>query len=628
MLGAIHLRTAQCTRTWRSDGLIIGRKLAPTVPEDRYDEQPLHASDSRYVVVADLRLDNRRDLARELSLGPDELSRMSDAALAALSLERWQEAAFQRFVGVFAIAAWDTREHRLLLARDFVGGRPLFYHAGDDFLAFASMPSGLHALPSIPRGADRQAMAEALALILPESPRSAYQGVQRVMPGHVCVVDANGGARQSAFWRPNLEPLRFKRPDDYADGLRHHLDQAVEAQLRGAEGRVATHLSGGFDSAAVTTAAARLMRDGGGTVTAFTACPREGYVSPGEKLVDEGPLAAATAALYPNIEHVVVRSRNRSALDNLDRTSTIYGGPMFNLFNMTWADEINDEAKARGLKVLLTGATGNATVSFDGGAALPELLSSGRFAGWFRIASALRRRKITGWRGITRVSVEPFLPGYALAALWRLSGYKRIDLRRATALRPGELQRIYANAAAERTNQLAFQSLDAWDRSFANGQKERLAMLSGDRGPVNKGVFGWWGLDMRDPTADRRLVEFSLRIPTEAFIHDGQPKALARAVLAGRVAPELLDAQRRGLQAADWHEDLTRVRERLRDEVERIEFQTDARELIDVERLRGLVSNWPAGDWNSIEVSANYRLAMLRAISVANFIGRASGSNH
>lgn len=631
MLGAIHLKTAESTNTWCDGEIALGRKLVSTVPEDRYDEQPVLTEDRRYLVVADLRLDDRDGLARELSRRPNDLANLSDAAVAALCLERWHEAAFDRLVGVFAIAAWDRRERRLLLARDFLGARPLFYHQGTRLFGFASMPAGLHALPQVPKGADYEAMVDALALFAPRSPRSPYRDIQRVMPGHYCVVDAKGEVRQTRFWRPNLEPLRLKTHADYVEGLREHLDQAVAAQLRGSGGRVAAHLTAGFDSSAVTTAAARLMQDEAGRITAFTACPREGYAAPGglRAIADEGPIAAATAALYPNIEHVIVRTTGRSALDEIDRASTLYGGPMFNLCNLVWSDLIHDEAQRRGLKVLLTGTMGNASLSYSGRAALPELFAKGRLSDWLRLARAQRRSRLTHWRGVAWNTVAPWVPGPMFSALQRLSGRGGPDTSRYTALRRDLLRRLYAEAAAADTgDNLVQQSLDYFERPFQNGQAERLATLAGDPGPIYKGVLGWWGLDTRDPTADRRLVEFSLRIPTEQFMYGGVPKALIRNALAGRAPPEMLKVGPRGYQAADWHEELTRVRERLKMEVENIALHPETQDLIDVERLQSLVDNWPSDGWGREEVIADYRLSLLRAVSVANFVRRASGANY
>jgi asparagine synthase (glutamine-hydrolysing) len=93
----------------------------------------------------------------------------------------------------------------------------------------------------------------------------------------------------------------------------------------------------------------------------------------------------------------------------------------------------------------------------------------------------------------------------------------------------------------------------------------------GDPGNYRKGGLAGWQVDHRDPTADIRLLEFCLTIPTEQFLRDGIPRALARRALADRLPKQVLEEPRRGLQVADWHEDLTAVRDRIIDELDRLE---------------------------------------------------------
>jgi asparagine synthase (glutamine-hydrolysing) len=491
------------------------------------------------------------------------------------------------------------------------------------------MPAGLHALPETPKAPDYETMAEVLALFQPRTTRSHYQGVQRVLPGHYCVVGENGDVRHVRYWRPNLDLLQLKTHEDYVEGLRHHLDQAVAAQLRGAEDHVGSHLSAGFDSTAVTTSAARLLKDRGGRVTAFTARPREGYASALRTIVDEGPIAAATAAFHSNIEHVEVRTTGRTSLDEIDRASTLYGGAMFNLCNLLWIEAILDEARRRGVKVLLTGAMGNASLSYAGEAALTELFAKGRLREWLRLVGRLRRRGLTRWRGAVWNTLAPWAPGPLYARVEGLFGRSQLENARYTSLRRDRLDRLYAEATQEGVAPgLGRQSMDYWERPRRNGQAARLGILTSDNGAIHKGMLGWWGVDYRDPTADRRLVEFSLRIPTLQFTHDGHPKALIRHALVGRVPQEMLEARRKGLQGADWHEDLTRLRDRLETEVAHIAERPDTAALIDVERLQRLVAEWPSDGWEREEAVADYRLSLLRAVSVANFVRRASGSNY
>ena len=126
----------------------------------------------------------------------------------------------------------------------------------------------------------------------------------------------------------------------------------MSCRLRGT-GDVGAYLSGGFDSGAVAATAARLLAPSGRRVIAFTGVPREGYDGPAprNRIIDEGPYAAATAALYPNIEHVVVRNEGRSPLADLDRRFFLFDRPVRGICATGWANsyaERHTETEAEG----------------------------------------------------------------------------------------------------------------------------------------------------------------------------------------------------------------------------------------------------------------------------------------
>ncbi len=362
MLAAQKMYGPQDERCWSDGPLALGRRLFRTLPEDVNDRQPLQSHDGRLTLVADVRLDNRGELIAAFGLASSDQRLRSDADLLLLSLERWGEGALDRVVGDFAFALWDAPAQKLMLARDFLGQRPLHYHRGRGFFAFASMPKGLHALAEIPRAPDEQMVAEFLVLMPQSGPRSFFADIARVEPGHVVTVTRNGVSSR-CYWQPQ-RPRSVRRPSgDYVEGLRYHLDQAVQARLRGTNGVVGANLSAGLDSGAVTVTAARLLAPSGGKVVAFTAVPRAGYDGPDprNRFGDEGPLAAATAAMYPNIEHVLIRSSKVSPLDGNDRNFFLFDRPMLSPSNMSWISAINHAARERKLGVMLVGTMGNMT---------------------------------------------------------------------------------------------------------------------------------------------------------------------------------------------------------------------------------------------------------------------------
>ena len=618
MMSAQEIYGPHDGRLWSAGPLAMGRRLFRSLPEDVYDRGPLQSADGRFALVADVRLDNRDELQSALGIAGRQ---QSDAAVLLESLERWGEAALDRLVGDFAFALWNARGQKLLLARDFLGQRPLHYHRGKDFFAFSSMTKGLHALSDVPYAADEQVMAEFVTLLPQAGPSSFFKGIERVEAGHIATVTRDGLSVRR-YWEPRRPRAENTSASDYVEGLRHHLDQATRARLRGANGAVGAQMSAGFDSASVAATAARLQAPSSGKVVAFTAVPREGYdgQAPKNRLVDEGPLAAATAALYPNIEHVRIRSGHCSPLDGLDRSFFLFDRPVLNLCNWVWCVAINDAARERRLGIMLTGQFGNMTVSYDGIEWLPELLRTGRLltlAGKSRELIANRQLR---WRGLLAQTFGPFAPAW----LWRwvndtFGEYKR-DILAYTAIRADRLAELDIAARAR--------DLDFSYRPRRDGFATRLWVLRRvDIGSSNKGQLAGWGIDYRDPTADKRLVEYCLSVPMEEYLAGGVRRSLAKRALADRLPQAVLNERRKGYQAADWHEGLSAHRGDVAAELDRLVAAAPAANLLDIARLKALVDNWPASGWEQSGTMMAYRLALLRGISAGHFLRKAMRSN-
>jgi asparagine synthase (glutamine-hydrolysing) len=600
--------------------IALGRRLFATLPEDRYDRGPVTGGGGRWTLVADVRLDNRAELCATLGIEPGRAATLSDAAVAMAVVERWEEEAIGRLVGDFALALWDRNRGRLFLARDFLGQRPLHYHRSAGFFAFASMAKGLHALPEIPVAPDAEAVAAFVALMPENGPETFFAGVEKVLAGHVLTVTRDG-VRSEQWWRPAARDLGLNGTDDYAEALREHFDRAVADRLRGAGAGIASHLSAGLDSSTVTATAARLLSPSGGRLTAFTAVPRLGFadkLSP-EVIPDEGPHAASLAAMYPNIEHVLVPNTG-SPIASLDKHFFLHERPVLNLCNAVWANRIQDLARERGLAILLTGARGNMSISYDGLPLLTQLASSGRWVRLARESWALVRRG-TRVGTVAAQTIGPFLPALAWRTISRLRGRGR-KLTDYTAINPDAFDALrLGEMAAER-------GLDPNYRPRRDPHETRLwALGRTDPGNYNKGTLAGWGIDTRDPTADQRLIEFCLSVPLEEYLRDGQRRALARTAFADRLPPVIAEEKRKGYQAADWYESVTAARGGIAEELDRIAASPPACAALDSEMMQRLVRDWPTGGWGEQKVVQKYRLALLRGVSAGHFVRKAAGSN-
>lgn len=609
--------------TWSGGYVALGRRLMRVLPEDRYDRQPFLGTNGRYVLVADLRLDNRDELARELRISAGDITQICDAAILLAAIERWEDGCVDHLVGDYAFAVWDSARRRLLLARDPLGQRPLHYHIGDKFFAVASMPKGLHSLADVPYVPDEEQIAQCLATLPLMGTKTFYRGIERVRPGHIVEITTSGRLSARRYWHPARRTIQLRRTDEYRDALRELLDQAVRCRLRGTD-HVAAHLSGGLDSSAVAATAARLLAPSGGKVTAFTSVPREGYNGPAprDRIVDEGPYAAMTAALYPNMAHILVRCPDRRPLDDLDRCFFLCERADGVMRNTAWIFGVNDAVRERGLKVLLTGMTGNMGLSYDGLAWLPTLFQQGRWLRWFHEASALVACTKMRWRGVVAASVGPLVPAPLWIWLNRVMARGEVDRMRFSMLNPQRMIELDPSRLARELG------ADLATRPDTDGFAERMRALDeSDFGNYAKGALAGWQIDMRDPTADTRLLEFCLQVPMEQYLKDGVPKALGRSVLKDRLPKTVVEEQKSGLQAADWHEKLTAERGRISMEFDRLENCPIAAGMLDLPRLKRLVDDWPVEGWERDDIAIPYGDKLLSAISVGHFLRRVSGGN-
>src|SRR5262249_39220822 len=160
---------------WVDGGVALGRRLMRVLPEDAYDQQPLASGAGRYVLVAEVLWANRDELTEAWRFPAPQARSLCDAAILLAAIERWDESCLERIIGDYAFALWDGVRRRLLLARDPLGQRPLHYHRGNKFFAFASMPKGLHALADVPYAPDEDRIAEFLVLMPEAGTQSFFQ---------------------------------------------------------------------------------------------------------------------------------------------------------------------------------------------------------------------------------------------------------------------------------------------------------------------------------------------------------------------------------------------------------------------------------------------------------------------
>ena len=136
-----------------------------------------------------------------------------------------------------------------------------------------------------------------------------------------------------------------------------------------------------------------------------------------------------------------------------------------------------------------------------------------------------------------------------------------------------------------------------------------------------------FGFEVRDPHADRRLLEFALTVPEPMYRRDGIHRSFARRVLADRLPPEILSELRRGASMPTWFRVLDARRGDIAADIERLETSPLASRLLDLPRLKQLMTQWPKSDNEAEKRMQAYRLALGRGVHVGRFIRWVEGGN-
>ncbi|MBS7538156.1 asparagine synthetase B family protein [Ancylobacter lacus] len=575
------------------------------------------------VALFDGRIDNEEELRRALALRPGEAR--DGAGLLLAAWRRWGADCFERIIGDYAAVVWDRRARRLLMATDPGALRTLFFWRRGGCLLFATEQRGLWVYADVTREFDEQQMAAWLAMLPREPMRTFFRGVQRVPPGHR--VEWSGGeVHLVRWWRPEEVPeLRFARDADYEEALREALERAVACRIREGES-IGSQLSGGLDSSSVTALAARQLAAQGRGLTAFTAAPR---LPPGEqpnRFTDEWPFAAALAAAYPNIHHVRVDNDGTPLLDALAQREAGNDWPVLNASNTVWINGIDRAARERRIGVMLTASMGNFTMSYNGGNGgdmVAGQVRRGDLPGALRTLSELRRGTGRSWLGIAGIAADAVLPVRLRRRLRALAGKPERGLYDYSAVRPDFLGRA---GVAERAEHVACNL-----RNVA-GYDSRALRLAGldrtdHRGQWAMGTRRLFGIELRDPTLDRRLVELCLSIPDSQYLKDGVPRSLIRRAMRGIVPDTVLREVRRGRQAADWRRGFDAAIPALREEVARLRNSPFARECLDIERMERLIDAWPGPESTAGGDELAYLCAFSRGLTAGRFIRRVEGGN-
>lgn len=237
-----------------SDGIVLGHRRLSII-DVAGGHQPLYGARESTVIIVNGEIYNYRELTKELRARGHVFRTASDSEVAAHAYDEWGLDFLDRLDGMFALALWDASARRLVLARDRMGEKPLYYTLTDDRLLFASELTAIIQHPLVKRELDMESLSAYLALEYVPAPRTILRGIYKLPPATALVLE-RGVVRTFRYWTLEPQPTFAKRYDDAVALLRERLERAVVSRLV-SDVPLGVFLSGGIDSSTIAALAAR-----------------------------------------------------------------------------------------------------------------------------------------------------------------------------------------------------------------------------------------------------------------------------------------------------------------------------------------------------------------------------------
>jgi asparagine synthase (glutamine-hydrolysing) len=502
--------------------------------------QPIANEDGRVVVVQNGEIYNHEALRRELAAAGHRFRTRCDTEAIVHLFEELGDGFAERLRGMFAVALWDGRANRLVLARDRFGIKPLFYwESPDGGLAFASELKALMALPSFPTALDMRALESLLAFNSIPRPLTIFEGVRKLEPGHLLSWSPDAGARVRPYARPAPVPaprLRREPAARLAGELRERLRDSVRAHLV-ADVPVGVLLSGGVDSA---TLAALAAQESGERVRTFSIGFRE-------RSFDELERARLVARRYDTDHHELVVEPDVAEL--LTRLAEVFDEPLAD--SSAVPTYLVSELASGHVKVALSGEGGD------------EL-----FGGYYTYVAD----SIAPWTGRPAAALRPLIERLPSSSARVSFDYKAKRFARGGALPPLERHHSWKEifSADLRAELLAapaaagFDPLDVYRERYATtAGAEPLARLQ----DVDRDIYlvddllvktdrasMAHSLEVRVPFLDTAVTDLALAVPSSQHLRGLQRKRLLRRAVAPLLPRRILHGRKRGfsIPAAAW----------------------------------------------------------------------------
>ena len=257
MIGTIRHRGPDDAGVHEQCGVALGHARLSVIDLSSAGHQPMMTADEKIRIVFNGEIYNFMDLRSKLADKGYNFKSHTDTEVILNGYHHWGKEVFSHLRGMFAIALWDSRSEELILARDRVGKKPLFYGWHKNLFLFGSEIKAILAFPGFSRKPDLEAIHHYLSLQYIPAPWSAFEGIKKVPQASYMVVSRNGSVRIEKYWQlPYPREVRHRPLQELKEELISLIDESVRLRMI-SDVPLGAFLSGGVDSSAVVSMMAR-----------------------------------------------------------------------------------------------------------------------------------------------------------------------------------------------------------------------------------------------------------------------------------------------------------------------------------------------------------------------------------
>jgi asparagine synthase (glutamine-hydrolysing) len=549
------------TGSYLEGPVFLGCCVNHVTPESLYETLPYEDKKASHVITADAIIDNREELLALLSI-PEKSRNCPDSFLILEAYKKWGVACPEKLAGDFAFAIWDKNTNELFCARDHTGGRTLYYYDSKDAFMFATVMEPLFKTGRLKKRLNETYIANYLAAPIYcheiNGDITIYKEIFPLPPA--CAMSINkDGIRKWRYWEiKKTQEIHFNSDEEYEAAFREIYSEAVRCRLRSVR-KVGILLSGGLDSGSVACLAAQALKSSRGEkLISFTQVPITGYRDwlPANQVADEREYAEEICAFTGNIEPHYFAFEGRNPLNVIDERIKAYEQPFNLVGNSYWVDEIQKEAARMGVGILLCGKIGNATVSWGKfHPYMKYLLKSLDFKTFLKESEFYAERKqIKQTKLILSVLLKSMPYGVQFLAH---KIRKREDFTDSLCAINPEFYTVMG--VKNRFEESGFNNfaIDTGDplRQRLNMLNSHIFSHIGATATIQSLVTG---IVKRDPTRDKRLIEFCINLPEDQWVRNGEERRFIRHAMKGYMPDKVrLNYSGRGRQDADWMQRIT-----------------------------------------------------------------------